>query len=390
MTITFKILCETLRLENEQQYDLLKTWCECHVSTDISYDGSAADQYISYLALAKQYLDYFLPNIPVNPNEVSAQFNGMTCVQYAALNGYDHYILNLTGVASHAFNQAASGGMTPLHLAAAGGFPHVIRALLKFGADATQTNQSNQLPIFSALFVPMFHDETLIGKKAWIFTTLNTKAPGLLEHQDSSGDTVFHLMAVHGFKRLLTEYMVIVPKALFISNNRMRYPIHTAILNNQPDIVELLLSVPDMAMLADAKGQGALHYAARYGSPAIVKQCCDATREINCIDNANRTPLMLAISSQNIEAAKILVTQGADVTMTDEQGFSILHLAIDTLDTDLIAWVVNHMAMHINQVDDHGHTALAHLIQYHADLANFESIERLLLDHGAVSKQIRV
>ena len=381
MTITFKTLCKTLQLESEQQYDAVKTWCERHVSTDISYGGSIPEQYLDYLSLARQYLDYFLPNAPDNSNEIIAQFNGMTRIQYAALNGYDHYISSLTGVATDALNQAAAGGMTPLHLAAAGGFPHVINALLNFDADATKTNQRNQPPIFSALIVPMFHDEALIGKKAWIFRKLNTAEPSLLEHQDDSGDTVFHLMAVSGFKRVLIECLKTAPQAVFISNNRMRYPIHAAILNNQADIVDVLLSIPDIALLTDASGQCALHYAARYGSPTIVKQCCEATPNINCLDNENRTPLMLAISSQHIDAAKILVQQGADVTMTNYQGFSILHFAIDTLNTDLIAWVVGHKDININQVDNQGHTALAHLLQRHDNRANVEAIKRLLLDN---------
>jgi ankyrin repeat protein len=297
--------------EDELTFEQLKTWCQTNVSTDIIYTGNTFEQKIEYLELAKHYLDQFLMNVPELSTQPSLAFNGMTAIQYAAQQGYDRYIDNLSDVRPEIINQSTATGMKPLHLAVSGDHINTIIALLKQGADATCTDQLHQLPIFGALLLPMLHDETLIHKKELIFHILQAATPGHMAHQDSNGDTVFHLMAEYGFKKILAEGIKQSAHVLFISNNQTKYPIHSAILNAQFEIVDLLLRDPEEALLTDINGCNALHYAAQYGAKNLVQRCCEAATDINIRNKKNQSALAIAMQAKNQGAIEVLIKFGA-------------------------------------------------------------------------------
>lgn len=318
MTTSFKTVCETHHFNREDHLDALRTWCQNHVSSDARYQGNPPEQHAHYLALAKQYLDHFLANMPAHLHETTHLFNDLTALQYASLQGYDHYILETPHLSAATLNQETPTGMTPLHLAAAAGKIHAVNALLGRGADPLKTNQNNQMPIFSALIMPMQFDDGLMHQKELIFSTLNSIAPGRLANPDSSGDTVFHLFATYGFESLCAGCLKQETRGAFLSNHLSKYPIHTAILNQQQGVVDLLLSIPTVATLTDSRGQNALHYAARYGAPEMVQRCCDASVNINAVDKENKTAWMLAVESENVEALPILIQYRADATAPEE------------------------------------------------------------------------
>lgn len=56
-------------------------------------------------------------------------------------------------------------GLTPLHCAALEGNLHTTEILLKLGADPWIQNKNLQYPIFSALSLPILHDEQLKQNK---------------------------------------------------------------------------------------------------------------------------------------------------------------------------------------------------------------------------------
>ncbi len=385
MRTTFKNLCEKQHFDRVENFTALQKWCHTHVSSDRHFTGKISEQHADYLKLARDYLDNFLINQSAANTQSGPSFDGLTTIQYAAKQGYDHYLAGLTRISPAAVNQPTTeNGMTPLHLAATGGHLNAVKTLLKLGADAKIVNKNNnELPIFSALFVPTLHDEGLMHRKELIFDVLNTAAPGHLTHQDTSGNTVFHLMAASDFTKLLAKAIDQEPSGLSINNNTTKYPIHTAILNGQLEIVDLLLKNPGVIQLTDYKGRNALHYAAQYASEDIILQrCCQAVTDIDVVDNEHKTPLMLATLAEKRQAMTSLVTLGANVDATDAHGNSILHLAIDNMDKDFIEWILDKIRIDINHSNDNGQTPLAHLIAEHSGEIYFTEIEHLLLDHG--------
>lgn len=150
--------------------------------------------------------------------------------------------------------------------------------------------------------------------------------------QDVSGNNFMHYIAAYNFYQLFEELLndiSWIKKALvgndgliFQPNNFLHYPIHAAILNNQQEIIERLLSLPNVALLTDARGQTPLHYAAKFATKNIVEICCNVFKDIeeresyiNCLDGDDKTPLMLATEVNNIKAIEVLLECGARNTI---------------------------------------------------------------------------
>lgn len=386
MITTFKELCTELHLaktyKNAEQAHELERWCNENISMDKHYVGSSPEQYKQYLALSQHYLDAFLPYIPANLTTSVPQFEHMTTIQYAAWHGYDRFIMTRNPIENEAIQQPNAAGMTPLHFSAAQGYVHTTQVLLAHGANPHQSNNESQRPIHSALFVPLFHDDALISNKETIFRMLIAAAPDAIKHQDNSGDTVFQLMAAHGFFALMAEMLSKDTTGALIGNHRSQYPIHTAILNNQLASADVLLKIEGVATLTDSKQRTALHYAARYGTSDMVQHCCEATRDLNLRDTRHNTPLLLAAEAGNIAAVQTLVHRGADATLVDSLGHSLLHVAVLARNHALVSWLLDHTPIDVNQIDAEGQTPLS-LCQQDTD----GTIANLLINKGATDSQ---
>ncbi len=237
-----------------------------------------------------------------------------------------------------------------------------------------------QLPIYSALIVPMIHDERLISNKIAIFKALIQCDPNSIEHKDSSGDSVFHLMATNqAFYPLMSELLRKDNQGAFYCNNHTQYPIHIAILNHQEEITQLLLFTDKkIATLSDAKRRVALHYAARYGTENIVRDCCQATTDINIRDNEEKTPLILAAETGNLIAVQILIKNNANASLVDIYGRSILHAAISSMNKELVEWILEHTSVDVNLPDVEGTPPFQFCLLYPN-----EAIAKLLTAKGA-------
>lgn len=333
----FKELCSKLHINPEHQYQntlpILKQWCHDNISSDIMYNGDIRDQLNNYLALAKHYLDEFLVQIPQH-------INNMNEIQYAAYQGYDHYLKHIKP--DNLLKQPNLKGMPPLHLAVIQGHVNTTITLLNLGAKPDLLNANLQYPIFSALSLPISTDKDLIERKIILFKLLKDLAPECLKQQDINGDSILHKMAVSGFSELMKEVIKDNSELVFKNNNQGHYSIHTAILNRQNEIIDVLLSIEKVSELTDASGQNALHYAAKYGSKEIVEHCCNASTDINCGDQDQKTPLMLAAEAGNVDGVKMLIHAGADPRLTDLEGNNLLYYAQQTGNEALINWIVDN------------------------------------------------
>lgn len=72
-------------------------------------------------------------------------------------------------------------------------------------------------------------------------------------------------------------------------------------------------------------------------------------------------------------AVKVLIQEGADTSLTDYQGFSILHHAVLAQNKELVIWILDNTSHNVNQKDREAHTPL-----YYAELENNNEIKELL------------
>lgn len=311
-----------------ENLNLLVHWVQKNLSQDIQFSGTENEQLASYEQLIESY---WADCIPPNENTV------FTC----ALLGFDRVITTLHPNPEQ-LNRQNAAGMSPLHLAAIKGHVHTTKALLTLGANAAVLNHSSQYPLFSALTLPIAHNEQLKTNKIAIFKLLQTHNATTIQHQDDNGDTILQQLALHHFSSLLNEVLAQHEELAYLKNNHTHYPIHTAVLNNQADNVNVLLTLNDVASLVDSHGWVALHYAARAGTPEILTYCCQATPSIDIADAEGRTPLMLAADLGNLPNMLTLIDYGANVNATDNYGFTVLHHAVESNNENIVLWLIEN------------------------------------------------
>ncbi len=375
MRSQFNKLCQDLDLDakgpSTKAMAALKHWYLQEVSQD---------QYAEVdLNTAQDYLDVFLPNIPINKAEKIPIFHDMNVIQYAAAHGYDRFLESLSSDDTELLNQATSTTeMTPLHLAAKYGHVHDVEVLLKHGADPHRKDSSAQYPIQSALFTPILVDKNYHKRKEMIFNLLKSAAPDLIREQDILGETVAHKAAANGYPKLMKEIVNDYTDVLFIPNNYMQYPIHVAILNNRPEIVQLLLAVTDVPNLANTKGELALHYAARSNNTAVLKAALPFYSNLESRNEYSQTPLLCAAEVGNLATIIVLIQHHADVRVSDYRGFGLLHHAIHSGQTNTMDWILDNLGMDVNAQDISGHSAL-----YYAKKKGLDAIAKRLIEKGA-------
>ncbi len=344
--MTFTDFCTQFSLsstiENPQQLQFIAQWCYQTVSQDIRYEGDEATQYSRYLNLAKNYLNAFIPNIPSKLSTKVALLDDMTAIHYAALHGYDRFIESQNALPPGALDIKNEHSMTALHLSAVNGFFHTVQTLLKKGANLRTFNAQNQSPLFSALLLPWDSDDALMRKKEAIFNVLISADPTLWLQKDISGDTVLHQMASAAYTELVSKAIAKAPQLLFICNHAQYYPIHTAILNQQSDIVELLLKIKGVESLEAPRKKSLLHFSVTYGTNNIVKHCIKACSNINVRDMEGNTPLLTAAIAGNIDFLDILIDAGADYLAADPNGYTIMHHAVLNNNNAMVQWLLNH------------------------------------------------
>lgn len=271
-------------------------------------------------------------------------------------------------------------------MAALEGHIKTVEILLSLGANACVLNKHKQCLIFSALVLPLIYEDKQRQNKIQIFRLLKEKGGQLLNHQDDNGNTILHQMALHDFDTLIKETLTTNPELFYIHNNNSHYPIHTAILNNSLLSVTHLLEVQEGSTLADSKGWVALHYAALYANEKIVEVCCMFSKNKDPLDYLGRSPLMLAAEQGELSTMKYLVAHGANLELTDLQGFGVLHYAVKEGNFPAVHWLIENTSVDINAKDKSGHTPL-HISQtvfYESE--NMQKISGLLLEHGAIAE----
>ncbi|KAF0719331.1 Aste57867_1115 [Aphanomyces stellatus] len=107
-------------------------------------------------------------------------------------------------------------------------------------------------------------------------------------------------------------------------------PLHAAAASGQLEVVEWLLSVPDMKPAVDDSGQTALHYAAFYGHLEVVQALVEHGIPLDLKDKFGRTPHIAGALNGHLDVVKYLVEEWEnpiDINSIDEYGGTCLHWA---------------------------------------------------------------
>lgn len=216
-------------------------------------------------------------------------------------------------------NSENPGRMSELHLAAVHEDIDEVERLLKEGASPNVLNIDNQPPLLSAVDL---HPKNRTASEA-IFRILWEKTDENLRFcRDRFGNNVLHLIATFGFDELVEEVFHANPELAGQATafNAHECPIHLAILNKKESIVQKLLTLDNKSLtyLNGSHHQSALHYAARYGSEELLRECCrhfkvlPQPKDIDKRDDKGMTALAYAKERGDRVIEQILVDYGAD------------------------------------------------------------------------------
>ena len=152
-------------------------------------------------------------------------------------------------------------------------------------------------------------------------------------------------------------------------------PVLEAVRSNNLDLVKRMIDRGANIRATDEAGSNALHYITE-DNPELAKFLIEKGLHMDARGDFGETPLMHAMIAGAPKVARMLVENGADVTIVDNRLRTPLHLA-NMMDVEMMRLLIENGA-DVNAKDSKGNTPLFYL-PYKAS----EKYVDLLLAHGA-------
>ncbi|XP_046562226.1 putative ankyrin repeat protein RF_0381 [Haliotis rubra] len=177
---------------------------------------------------------------------------------------------------------------------------------------------------------------------------------------DDSGENILHKLSVSGQVDLVNH--VLTQKSVEPNINRKstrgRTPVMTAARCGNKKVFDVLVKNGADLTLVDAEGNSILHLACE-GAVDIVKYLLSNNIvNINARGHLNRTPVLIAAVRGNRGTFELLMKQGADMLLVDDDGNNILHLAVRGEHVDLVKHILENRIVDITAQNNHGLNAM--------------------------------
>nr|XP_033770848.1 uncharacterized protein LOC117345795 [Geotrypetes seraphini] len=202
--------------------------------------------------------------------------------------------------------------------------------------------------------------------------------------QDEDGDTALHIAVAQGNVNMVHRliYLFLQGKKELDTYNIMRQtPIHLAVITKQPALVALLMSHGASPMTLDRNGQTCIHLACEHGSVACLQALTESSQGNVDLETRNYegfTPLHVAVNTSNTDAVLFLLEHGADIDAVDiKSGRSPLIHAVENNSMNLVMLLLQNGA-NVNSQTYSGNTAL-----HSASGRGLLDIVRVLMKNGA-------
>ncbi|XP_071098479.1 serine/threonine-protein phosphatase 6 regulatory ankyrin repeat subunit B-like [Haliotis cracherodii] len=201
---------------------------------------------------------------------------------------------------------------TILHLACEGGNISIVQSLL-LRIDVNIRGKNGRTPVMAA---------AVAGKKDVFDFLISKKAD--LTLTDDNKNNILHL-ACRGGNTFIIENFI----PLFDMNSPGEHglsPLMMGALSGKKEAYDLIAAEGGNQLLTTSENDNVLHAACLGGNLAIVKEVI-VIFDINTRGNNGETPLMRAVCGGHIAVYRYLMSRGADHTLVDKDGHTLLHLA---------------------------------------------------------------
>lgn len=150
---------------------------------------------------------------------------------------------------------------------------------------------------------------------------------GLLTTKDEIVKIAFLSAVKHGHTNIVYQLLALDRTLCEVAYNQL-YPLHFAVINNQPIIVRILLEHFAHADIVGGKGVRPLHCAVSAKNEESLMLLLSANASINVADEQGITPLMIAAANGNTNFMNRLIHANANVNAATVKGESALSFAI--------------------------------------------------------------
>lgn len=238
--------------------------------------------------------------------------------------------------------------------------------LLRLGAEVEQPEISNQNTLLHRMVI-----QGALESVSWL---LEKKA--LLESRNREGNTPLLLSVIHNNTKL-SEFLLKIKADPQVKNVEQQSPVLIALLNQNEPMLRLLVGAEKAALPI-------LHLALELNDNEIIKALLkQRVGALEARDEQQRTPFYNAVERGNCEAAALLLTQGANPTVScGAAQLSTLHIATERGDVEMLKYLLRTRAVAlIDMQNAKGDTPLHLAVQ-----AGNDSMIPLLLEAGAYPK----
>lgn len=314
-----------------------------------------------------------LLRLGANPNPVDSK--GRTVLHFAADRGYIAAITPLVDFGASIDRRCQFGEyhFAALDIAACKGRLNVLKALIKRGADVNGVDAHES----TALHAAARHDQ-----KSAIHVLVDAEAD--VEAADSLGCTPLHAAASRDCTSALIallEHDADTSKA----NNDERTPLHLAAeLGHLSVTTALIAAGADMTFRCEDNEPSALDVAASAGKVAVLNEMIESGVEMEGVDSDGRTPLVIAVASNQAGSVEVLAKAGARVdALVENNSWTSLHVASEYLYPAVVVVLLKHGAK-VNARDvDHCNDTPLHIAARQAGMEGAAEIVEALLARGA-------
>ena len=262
---------------------------------------------------------------------------GCTALAIAIISGDKK--LNIEELKRGADTRSANQwNQTILHLASRHGF--LLSELLEADAikDLNARDEFNQTPLITAARSGSLE---VVAKLLEYFPTAHSKSAG----------TSYNALQW----AVLSSNLPIVQALISYDNSSAhldatgwlgRTPLLDASAIGDSKVLQALLHAGCNPHIRDSEGNGLLHLA---GSAATVQCLLSAGFEIDARGAKGRTPVLSALLAQRNNVSSFLIKSGADLTLKDDSGWSVLHYAFQSSSpslSTLLQVLIQHGADH--------------------------------------------
>ena len=244
-----------------------------------------------------------------SPLHIAATKNDLESVKSLIARGFDTNARNIYFV-------------RPLHIAASEANMDILCHLLENGAKVDCHDLNGRNPLHEACRSTKANSAEVVKKLI--------KAGANIDYLDNDKNTLLH-SALIGKKFDIAESLIGSYSDINLLNVYKESFIHLASSHGPKSLLEKIVAAGADVNVKDLMGQTPLHKAVLTNNVEVVEFLLQKGADVNALNNKKEYPILLALKRiPSMPYVKALVRHGADLSVKDQNGLSIVELALES------------------------------------------------------------